>query len=97
MLPINCREPRRAFTKVLALTLAREDEVAEMPWAELDGGLWRLPAERHKGKRGYDMPMPTQAVELIEALPRVIDHVFYSGAGPPDRRLSAASRPKSTG
>ena len=61
------------------LTLAREDEVAGMKWAEIDSGLWRIPAERHKGKRGHDVPMPAQALELLEALPRVTDHVFYTG------------------
>ena len=74
---------QRAFTKVLTLTLAREDEVAQMPWVELDGGLWRLPAHRHKGKRGCDIPLPTQAAELIEAMPRVSDHVFAGRGGRP--------------
>ena len=63
-------EPQRTYVKVLILTLAREDEVADMPFAEIDSGLWRLPAERHKGNRGYDVPLPTQALELIEALPK---------------------------
>ena len=41
-------EPRRTYVKVLMLTLAREDEVAGMEWAELDGGLWRF---RRSGTR----------------------------------------------
>jgi integrase len=63
-------EPRGAYVKALILTLAREDEVAGMEWAELDGSLWRLPKERHKGKRGYEIPLPTQGLELIGALPK---------------------------
>jgi integrase len=63
-------EPRRTYVKVLILTLAREDEIAGMTYAEIDDGLWRLPKERHKGKRGYDIPLPTQALKLIEALPK---------------------------
>ena len=63
-------EPRRTYVKVLILTLAREDEVGDMPVVELDGVVWRLPAARHKGKKGYDIPLPMQAVELIEALPK---------------------------
>jgi integrase len=66
-------EPKRTYVKVLILTLARVDEVAGMTYAELDGSLWRLPAERHKGKRGYDIPLPTQTLKLIEALPRERD------------------------
>jgi integrase len=63
-------EPRRTYVKVLILTLAREDEVAAMPYAELDDALWRLPAERHKGKRGYDIPLAPQVVALLVALPK---------------------------
>ena len=82
-------EPRRTYVKVLILTLAREDEVAGMPYAELDGGLWRLPKERHKGKRGYDIPLPTQALELIETLPKeravgdqmVLNEYVFTGRG----------------
>jgi integrase len=74
-------EPRGSFIKLLALTLTREDELAGMEWAELDDGLWRIPAARHKGKRGHDVPLPEQAVRLIEGLPRVTDHVFYTGRG----------------
>ena len=85
-------EPRATFVKVLILTLAREDEVADMPFAELDGGLWRLPAQRHKGKRGYDVPLPTQPLALIEALPKEREiagrpvpneHVFTGRGGRP--------------
>jgi integrase len=74
-------QPRRTFVKVLMLTLARADEVAGMKWGEIDSGLWRIPPERHKGKRGHDVPMPAQALEPLEALPRVSDHVFYTGRG----------------
>jgi integrase len=74
-------EQRGSFIKLLTLTLTREAELAGMEWAELDGGLWRIPAARHKGKRGHDVPLPEQAVRLIEALPRVTDHVFYTGRG----------------
>jgi integrase len=70
-----------AYIKTLILTLAREDEVAGMTWAEIDGSLWRIPPERHKGKRGHAIPMPEQAMRLIEALPRVTDRVFYTGRG----------------
>jgi integrase len=63
-------EPRRTYVKILILTLAREDECAGLSYAELDGDLWRLPAARHKGKKGYIIPLPTQAQALIEVLPK---------------------------
>jgi integrase len=50
--------------------LQRRNEIARMRWAEIDDGLWTVPEERHKGKRGHAVPLPRQALELIEALPR---------------------------
>jgi integrase len=64
------QEPRRAFVKVLILALQRRNEIARMRWSEIDDGLWTVPEERHKGKRGHAVPLPRQALELIEALPR---------------------------
>ena len=85
-------EPQSTFVKVLMLTLAREDEVAGMQRSELDSTLWRIPAARHKGKRGHAVPLPEQAAHLIEALPPITDHVFYTGRG---RRIGDFSAIKS--
>ena len=63
-------DPHRTFVKVMILVLQRRNEVAQMRWRELDGGLWVIPEERHKGKRGHPVPLSRQALELIEALPR---------------------------
>lgn len=63
-------EPHRTFVKVLILSMQRRDEVARMHFDEFDGGLWLIPEERHKGKRGHAVPLPEQALELIEALPK---------------------------
>jgi integrase len=63
-------DPRRTFVKVLILASQRRDEVGRMRRDELDGILWIIPEERHKGKRGHQVPLPRQALELIEALPR---------------------------
>jgi integrase len=62
--------PHRTFVKVLILVLQRRNEVGMMRWSEFDGSLWTVPEERHKGKRGHAVPLPRQALELIEALPR---------------------------
>ena len=82
-------EPQRTYIYVLTLTLAREDEIGDIPYTELVGGVWQLPAARHKGKRSYDIPLSTQTLELIEALPkerevagRMIRNEFvFSGRG----------------
>jgi integrase len=63
-------EPQRSWVKTMILTGQREDEIAGMQWSELDGNLWRIPAARHKGKRGHDVPLPPAAMALIEGLPK---------------------------
>ncbi len=55
---------------VLALqvqTLSRINEVAELPWAEidLDAGIWTLPAERAKNKHAHRVYLSTQSVALL--------------------------------
>ena len=54
-------EPHRTFVKVLILACQRRDEVGGCVWHELDGSLWIIPEERHKGKRGHAVPLPRQA------------------------------------
>jgi integrase len=76
-------DPQRTWIKVAILTGQREDEIAGMKWSELDGGLWRIPQERHKGKRGHDVPLPPAVMELLEKLPRVGEYVLAGRGGRP--------------
>jgi integrase len=63
-------EPFRSFYRLLILLGQRLREVANMPWSEIDAeaGEWLIPAARTKNKRDHLMPMPEQAMALIEAL-----------------------------
>jgi integrase len=63
-------EPGRTFVRVLILACQRRDEVGRMRWDEMDESLWTIPEARHKGKRGHAVPLPRQAVALIDALPK---------------------------
>jgi integrase len=63
-------DPHHAFVKALILTAQRLNEVGKMRFDEIDGGLWLIPEERHKGKRGHAVPLPRQAHALIEMLPK---------------------------
>jgi integrase len=49
-----------------------------MAWSELDldEGLWRLPAERNKSARPFDVPLSRPVVETLRALPRIGPVVF---------------------
>lgn len=48
----------------------RPAELAGMKWEELnlDEGVWEIPAERMKLKRPHIVPLPRQAITLLEAL-----------------------------
>jgi integrase len=71
-------ELSRAYFRVVLLTGARRNEVGRMPWSELDldAGLWRLPAERNKSGRAFEIPLTRPVVETLRALPRIGPMVF---------------------
>jgi integrase len=60
--------PRGEFVKVLILSLQRLRKVGRMRWDEIDGSLWRIPPERHKGGRGHEVPLPAQVLANIHSL-----------------------------
>jgi integrase len=71
--------------RLLVLLGQRRAEVGGMAWRELDlpCGLWSLPASRTKNGRPHLVPLSTQAVALLKALPRREgrDYVFGEGNG----------------
>ena len=56
--------------RLMWLTLCRPSEAVEARWDEfdLDGAVWRIPAERMKKRKEHAMPLPTQAVEMLRVL-----------------------------
>ncbi|WP_306046219.1 site-specific integrase [Nioella sp. MMSF_3534] len=60
----------------LVLTAARSGEVRGATWEEIDltHALWTIPAERMKMKREHKVPLPAEAVALLEGLPRLADN-----------------------
>jgi integrase len=68
----------RAYFRVILLTGARRNEVREMAWSELnlDSALWRLPAERNKSARPFEIPLSPSVVETLRTLPRIGPMVF---------------------
>lgn len=69
----------------LALTAARSQEVRGAEWAEidLDNALWIIPAARMKMGREHRIPLTSEAVALLRALPRMKDNplVFPAARG----------------
>jgi integrase len=66
-----------ACFRFLALTAARPGEACAAEWSEIDAGekLWRLSAEKMKGRRAHVSPLSREALAVLEEL-RVI-----TGAG----------------
>ena len=69
-----------AVVRLLVLTGQRRNEVAHMQWGELDleKRLWTLPRERVKNDRRHEVPLSSQAVATIQALPRISDRFVFS-------------------
>lgn len=52
------------------LTLARPSEVVEAAWSEFDlaAAIWRIPAARMKKRKEHLVPLPVQAVKLLNGM-----------------------------
>jgi len=77
--------PFGQFGKMLLLTGQRRDEVAGLSYAEIDGDLWRLPAERVKNGRAHDVPLSTAALDVLATLPVIGKSAYVfttTGLGP---------------
>ena len=68
------------------LTALRTGTVIGTPWSEIDleRRLWVIPAERMKAQVEHRVPLSRQAVELLQALPRLegSDWVFWGARKP---------------
>jgi integrase len=53
------------FVRFLLLTAVRRGEAAGMRWDEVDGAVWRIPAERMKGKVEHFVPLSGAAQALL--------------------------------
>jgi integrase len=68
----------RSYFRIALLTGARRNEVGGMVWSEIDleAALWRLPAERNKSARPFEIPLSEPVVETLRMLPRLGSLVF---------------------
>jgi integrase len=77
--------PYGPLIRLLILTGQREREVADLSWSEIDFDqkLWTVPAIRMKGDRAHQVPLSTEALALLRALPRFTagDFVFTTTDG----------------
>ncbi len=82
----------------LILTAVRSGSVRAAEWSEIDlvNKLWIIPAAHTKTKQEHRVPLPSQAIELLNSLPRLanIPNVFPSprGGALSDMALSQITR-----
>jgi integrase len=81
-----------AIVRLLVLTGCRREEIGSLRWAEIDSKerLIRLPAERVKNGRAFDMPLTDLAWSILQEQPVTGEHVF----GPAATGFSSWSRSK---
>lgn len=70
----------KGYIRLLALIACRPGELRLAEWSEfdLDNAVWNIPAERMKMRRPHSVPLPTQAIELLEQVKsiRPTGHLF---------------------
>ena len=70
--------------QLVILTAARAGMVRLAKWDEFDleAATWNLPAERMKARQAFSIPLPKQAIELLQALPRIVGSSYlFPGTG----------------
>jgi len=72
-------EPGGSYVHMLMRSGQRRGEVAGMAWSELDldgEGVWIIPARRMKAGRDHEVPLTSQMLELLRAMPQTSPLVF---------------------
>jgi integrase len=75
--------PFGSILQLLILTGQRRGEVAGMRWSEIDfdSGRWTLRRERTKNGRRHEVPLASQAVEMLKKMPRIGDRYVFTMNG----------------
>lgn len=66
----------RLAIELVMRTFVRTGEIRGARWAEIDGDLWRIPAERMKMGRDHVVPLPPQTLAVLERLKALGDPEF---------------------
>ncbi len=84
----------RLAIKLLALIFVRTGELIGAKWGEFDleAAEWRIPAERMKMRNPHIVPLPKQAIQILQVLHGVTGHSRFLFPG--ERDHSKPSPPK---
>jgi integrase len=58
-----------AYVRNLLLTMTRRNESSRMHLTELDGDVWKIPADRYKSKHDHVIPLSAMAIENLKTAP----------------------------
>lgn len=92
--------PFGAYVQLLILTGCRRNEIAAATWADIDGAVFTIAAERFKTGRPHVVPLSRLAQQILASVPRIegVAHVFagrgdvpLSGFGKRKAALTAAA------
>jgi integrase len=72
----------------VTLTACRASEARGCRWDEISGASWTIPAHRTKANRVHRVPLSSQALAVINQMPKTDELVFASVGG---KRLSATT------
>lgn len=71
-----------ALLKVALLTGQRRAKVASMRWADIEDGVWTIPAEAREKVNAGELKLPGMVLDVIEAQPQQKDNLFvFAGRG----------------
>ncbi len=89
------------LVRYILLTATRMREASNMRCPEVSGDVWTIPAERHKSKKNFELPLSKTAVELLGAVPEIVGkpgwvftHDGKRPVGEASHGSSACSMPK---
>ncbi|EJL33248.1 Integrase [Caulobacter sp. AP07] len=90
---VRLRDRQAMAARALEFTIlaaTRTTETREATWAEIDGDVWTIPAERMKAKKPHRVPLTPRMVEILDEvrpLKAAADLIF-----PGDQRIEPLSR-----
>jgi integrase len=64
------KDPFALLCRFLLLTGARREEACRLPWSEIDGTVWTLPAARNKAKQALVRPLSKAAQAVLDSAAR---------------------------
>ena len=83
--------PYGTYFQFLLMSAQRRAEVSDMTFDELEGSVWKIPAERSKNGKSHSVPLSDGLQNLIAAIPHTESYLFTSSGKKPVGNLGRAA------